>query len=661
MKSLRRSLNTKDHHHHQHHPSISSPISHPPLSKPVPAVVPPKIVIRALVDYHAASAQELSFSKGDFFYVISDSDRGDGWYEAHNPVSGSRGLVPRSGFEVFTKGASIGPRAAALSNPPAVPKLPPIPRLRTFYAIVQFDFTAERPDELDARAGEPISVVAQSNREWFVAKPIGRLGGPGLIPVSFVEIRDPSSGRKMEDEEVEKLMERGELPRVEEWKKATLEYKASSIPLGVLDVEPSDTPSTRSPQSPTSPPQPDDMLPRGVLTAATIPSFHYENNEYWFRLNASYQPNPEPSTSSPSPLPLARQLVLYRNYDDFYDFQINLLDQFPVEAGRNGANKSEEDESSRILPYMPGPVNYVDDIVTAHRRKELDDYLNQLCALSQQAEYILRCDLIRMFFSPRAGDLMEMVEDRVHVVPPRDPDHHPNQNGAGALEKDFEGLRVDDLGHSRQNSASDYGADDDERRVSSQFGAQPHRYSDRGPIGGAQPTMSRSASPDRRFEDDDEFDSPHMTHDGTSGFYPSQPPPPKTHSRSQSHTHQQLPVTHPYQSQHARSRSNTSSPMPPTPPPSGSAPAPTFLKIKIFHSNTDDLIAIRVPPRVTYTQLLSKVRERLGSDVTCLRYRDSWPGGAPGSNGDSSWHELNGDDELREWVGKEDKLVLYAD
>jgi len=296
----------------------------------------------------------------------------------------------------------FSPRSSSLPSPvspPSVPKLPPIPRLRTFYAIVQFDFTAERPDELDARAGEPISVVAQSNREWFVAKPIGRLGGPGLIPVSFVEIRDPASGRKMEDEEIEKLMERGELPRVEEWKKATLEYKASSIPLGVIDVEPSlNAPHNRSAQS-TPAPQPDEILPRGVLTAATIPSFHYENNEYWFRLNAFYQPDPEPSTPSASPiLPPARQLVLYRNYDDFYDFQINLLDQFPVEAGRNATNKAEEDEASRILPYMPGPVNYVDDIVTAHRRKELDDYLNQLCALTQQAEYILRCDLIRMFW-----------------------------------------------------------------------------------------------------------------------------------------------------------------------------------------------------------------------------------------------------------------------
>ena len=46
------------------------------------------------------------------------------------------------------------------------------------YGIVQYDFNAERPDELEAKAGEAIIVIAQSNPEWFVAKPIGRLGAP---------------------------------------------------------------------------------------------------------------------------------------------------------------------------------------------------------------------------------------------------------------------------------------------------------------------------------------------------------------------------------------------------------------------------------------------------------------------------------------------------
>lgn len=77
----------------------------PTLSKPVSAVVPPKKVIRALSGHRASAPQELSFSKGDFFYVIRDVVHANGneFYEAHNPVTGARGLVPRELFEGFDK------------------------------------------------------------------------------------------------------------------------------------------------------------------------------------------------------------------------------------------------------------------------------------------------------------------------------------------------------------------------------------------------------------------------------------------------------------------------------------------------------------------------------------------------------------------------------
>lgn len=89
----------------------------------------------------------------------------------------------------------------------------------------------------------------------------------------------------------------------------------------------------------------------------------------------------------------------------------------------------------------------------------------------------------------------------------------------------------------------------------------------------------------------------------------------------------------------------------------GSAPA--FLKIKIFHSQSDDLIAIRVPPRVTFTQLITKVRDRLGAGVHVLRYRDSYDGATgPGGN---NWREIDGDEDLQDWLARGDKLVLYAD
>lgn len=96
-----------------------------------------------------------------------------------------------------------------------------------------YDFKAERADELEAKAGEAIIVIAQSNPEWFVAKPIGRLGGPGLIPVSFVEIRDMATNTPVPDPQG--AVKRAGIPKVEEWKKMAADYKNSSITLGKFE------------------------------------------------------------------------------------------------------------------------------------------------------------------------------------------------------------------------------------------------------------------------------------------------------------------------------------------------------------------------------------------------------------------------------------------
>ena len=218
-------------------------------------------MIKALYDYvpDVGTTQELAFSKGDFFHVISREDDDD-WYEACNPlIPSARGLVPVSFFEVIGKnerdsGGSVDqPKqhhydsGFSSDRSPASDSSTNTTRHGAFrmsalgkgqgamvYGIVQYDFQAERPDELDARAGEAIIVIAQSNPEWFVAKPIGRLGGPGLIPVSFIELRDMQSGQAVTDPL--EAVRRAGVPKVEEWKKMTAEYKNSSISLGKIDT-----------------------------------------------------------------------------------------------------------------------------------------------------------------------------------------------------------------------------------------------------------------------------------------------------------------------------------------------------------------------------------------------------------------------------------------
>ena len=224
-------------------------------------------VIKALFDYNPdpSNTQELGFAKGDFFHVISREDD-QSWYEACNPlIPSARGLVPVTYFEVIgkteggrqsggsaTSGSShvtsshdlayadrstharqestTGPRKHSHSRMPSVGK----GSGAMVYGIVQYDFSAERPDELEAKAGEAIIVIAQSNPEWFVAKPIGRLGGPGLIPVSFIEIRDMSTGQAVPDAQA--AVTRAGVPKVEEWKKMAADYKNSSITLGKFEA-----------------------------------------------------------------------------------------------------------------------------------------------------------------------------------------------------------------------------------------------------------------------------------------------------------------------------------------------------------------------------------------------------------------------------------------
>jgi len=89
-----------------------------------------------------------------------------------------------------------------------------------------------------------------------------------------------------------------------------------------------------------------------------------------------------------------RHWELSRYYEDFYDFQIKLLTEFPAEAGNTPAR-------NRTLPYMPGPVSYVTDAITEGRQHNLDAYVKNLLT---QPPYISRCTLVKEFFAPREGD-----------------------------------------------------------------------------------------------------------------------------------------------------------------------------------------------------------------------------------------------------------------
>lgn len=410
-------------------------------------------VIKALYDYKAPddspNSGYLSFSQGDFLHVVGREHDSD-WYEACNPLHGTRGLVPVTYFEGVGKTVrdsgdsaprSNTPQSAQIAqqphdsgyqeritspNPP-LDMMPPGMRLSRsgkttgamVYGIVMFDFKAERPDELEAKEGEAIIVIAQSNPEWFVAKPITRLGGPGLIPVSFVEIRDMTTGQAVGNTQA--AVTAAGLPKVEEWKKMAADYKNGSIPLGKLETN-----SNQSLQQGMERMSIKSQSHNGGGNAGSVSvaSVHFEPNlplQISHSRNTSLaqgQPRGQYRTSANLLAPIeakvshycfaddifwfiikcqmedGRHWELQRLYQDFYDLQIQLIATYPVEAGTNGSGE-------RTLPFMPGPVTYVTDNISNGRRANLNEYIINLLQLGP---HITNGPLVKGFFAPRQGD-----------------------------------------------------------------------------------------------------------------------------------------------------------------------------------------------------------------------------------------------------------------
>ncbi|KAK0519593.1 bud emergence protein 1 [Tilletia horrida] len=684
---------------------------------------PPSKVIRATRDYRARQPNELSFSKGDFFHVLNDSTHPE-WFEAVNPISNARGHVPAAYFDVLTKTARPGltalpvPQSPTIGGPPpsiggagvpadAVPGPggaaaggPPGSTVKGggLYAVVKYDFEAERPDELDSKAGDSIIVIAQSNFEWFVARPIGKLGGPGLIPVAFVEIRDMVTGRAVEN--VQELIQNGFIPKVEEWKKMKADYTKNTIPLGRFDdfngaaqpgmaASPYGMPGEggpspngmgpggmggmgmggASPSGPFMPGQPgvDGMLPPdaqaggmdmynsmrhdhalpdppseelelpagmapgeplpcGIIDSARVDSFHYEQGDYWFRIQATHiaGPSPAPPEVLRAPTGEVRELILYRLYEDFYEFQLALLEHFPAEAGRETGPNGQSNE--RILPLMPGPIDEVDDVITSQRRADLDTYIQELCALP---EHIRKSELLRVFFEPRPGD---------HCT--RLPLQAGGGAGPGAGTADGSGPRLPGAGEDAGGATVPEGGSTDPvtsngtRKYAEDQPVNPAARPD--PLAESVASLSLGSG---KGEGDSSVSGPGSdarSSAGTGGtsFGHLQPMTMLTKTDTQG------------SSGSGGGRSGVS-------PSAGSAAAGAsggFIKIKIFNRASDDLVAIRVPPDVSFSGLMGKVRERLGNEIAVMRYRD-----------ESGMMRLSDDDDLSEWIASGQKLTLWAD
>ncbi|KAF2094235.1 hypothetical protein NA57DRAFT_46730 [Rhizodiscina lignyota] len=606
-------------------PSISIP------QKDAIAIVPPKKVRDP-----SPNSGYLAFTQGDFLHVVGRENDED-WYEACNPLQGTRGLVPVKYFSIVNKNmrdsqgsAGSGPRMSGggghdsgyagenSNSPPAMMNgmvgMVGMAGLRMsksmgkgggVYGVVIYDFKAERPDELDAKEGEAILVIAQSNPEWFVAKPITRLGGPGLIPVSFIEIRDMTTGQAMPDP-VEAVKRAG-VPKVEEWKKMAADYKNGSISLGKLggdatqdmqqgmarmSLQSQQTQFTSNGgygQGAESQPSPygaypnmnqqsyQDEIPL-IPVKASVPRYCFADDIFWFIVECQMEDG--------------RHWELSRLYQDFYDLQINLIQEFPREAGN-------VEGYERSLPFMPGPVTYVTDNISNGRRANLDEYIRKLLKLGPK---ITQSYLVRRFFAPRKGD---------YEIDPTAPDGYRLSSSSHQSVSPDLGSAVSSVGNLSNPSVA-----------ATAFASQPSGY----------PAHQRNQSSLSNSQ-------------GLMSPPPSQQPPNMLRNNSSLSALTQTTT------------GSSSTAATPAPIPMASGTAQPATKIKVFFS-PDDVIVVKMPPigQFRWADLYKRIKERRmegygddGGIELAVSYRDEREG---------KMFALDGDEDLRVALERNARLAL---
>jgi len=120
---------------------------------------------------------------------------------------------------------------------------------------------------------------------------------------------------------------------------------------------------------------------------ASVPSWLHHHNEFHFNVQAKMEDG--------------NVWNLVRHYVDFYNLQLALIEAFPEAAGQVPGIK-------RTLPVMPGPVAYVDEVLTGQRQVLLNVYMGEVLRINAA---ITTSVPIRKFFYPRPSDTQIMPDD----------------------------------------------------------------------------------------------------------------------------------------------------------------------------------------------------------------------------------------------------------
>ncbi|XP_077426622.1 sorbin and SH3 domain-containing protein 2 isoform X2 [Vanacampus margaritifer] len=134
---------------------------------------------RAIYDFKAQTAKELTFKKGDAVNIIRQID--SNWYEGEH--RGRVGIFPIAYVEKMPSTEKPQP-----SRPP-----PPAHVREIGEAVARYNFNADTNVELSLRKGERVVVIRQVDQNWYEGK-IPDTTKQGIFPVAYVDLlkRSPS-------------------------------------------------------------------------------------------------------------------------------------------------------------------------------------------------------------------------------------------------------------------------------------------------------------------------------------------------------------------------------------------------------------------------------------------------------------------------------------
>uniref|UniRef100_A0A3P9HYK8 Sorbin and SH3 domain containing 2a n=1 Tax=Oryzias latipes TaxID=8090 RepID=A0A3P9HYK8_ORYLA len=135
---------------------------------------------RAIYDFKAQTAKELSFKKGDAVNIIRQID--NNWYEGEH--RGRVGILPISYVEKVASSEKQQP-----IRPP-----PPAHVREIGEAVARYNFNADTNVELSLRKGERVIVIRQVDQNWYEGK-IPDTTKQGIFPVSYVDLVKPSPSK----------------------------------------------------------------------------------------------------------------------------------------------------------------------------------------------------------------------------------------------------------------------------------------------------------------------------------------------------------------------------------------------------------------------------------------------------------------------------------